>query len=433
MVLVYVAQLNPRIAYSFKLVLTTILGVEVEITAEKEAFERSSQAKINYSNESLSGIQIIPDKLLFETGCHAIEPQIIFIDGIPCLFPVCELSAMPFDPFAAAFFMVSRYEEYRSQPLDKHDRLMATESFAFKHDFLDIPVVDAWAYLLKALLLKAYPGLVFPARQYRHIPTIDVDIAFAHLHHGFIRTIGGTLKNLMKGNFHDVYRRYLTFIHKEKDPFDVFDQLEEWFSKLNTQPVFFFLIGKYGAFDRNISSNNRAMQQLIRKIGTYAKTGVHPSYASNANYHLLKEEVRNLEQITGEKVIRSRQHFLKLTVPKTIQWLEQCGITEDYSMGYASHPGFRAGTCTPFLFYDISLERETSVLVHPVIVMDGTLNEYLKLTKDEASRKIFEITQKIRDVDGTFFSLWHNTSFTDTGIWKNWKILYKKMLESNNY
>jgi hypothetical protein len=99
-------------------------------------------------------------------------------------------------------------------------------------------------------------------------------------------------------------------------------------------------------------------------------------------------------------------------------------------MGYASQLGFRAGTCTPFFWYDLQLEKQTHLKIHPFAVMDVTLKQYLQLNPDEAIVKIEELLLAIKLVDGTFCSLWHNESLSDFGKWKGWRVVYETMLKS---
>ena len=37
----------------------------------------------------------------------------------------------------------------------------------------------------------------------------------------------------------------------------------------------------------------------------------------------------------------------------------------------------------------------------------------------------------VKEVKGTFISVWHNESLSDEGIWKGWKIVYEKMLKES--
>jgi len=76
---------------------------------------------------------------------------------------------------------------------------------------------------------------------------------------------------------------------------------------------------------------------------------------------------------------------LRLNLPDTYRNLIDEDITDDYSMGYAALPGFRAGICSPYNFYDLDIEVETKLRVHPFMVMDGTLKDYMKLTPTDAN------------------------------------------------
>jgi hypothetical protein len=189
-------------------------------------------------------------------------------------------------------------------------------------------------------------------------------------------------------------------------------------------PVFFFQVGRYGRYDKNIAPSSPAMRKLIQKIASEYPLGIHPSYQSNENTDLLRDEIATLNGIINKPVTRSRQHFLKLSFPETYQRLISFGITDDYTMGYANLPGFRAGTCTPFPFYDLSMEQETALIIHPFQVMDGTLNQYLKLSPLEAIDYISKINAEVRKVNGTFVSLWHNESLSEMREWTGWQDVF---------
>jgi hypothetical protein len=105
------------------------------------------------------------------------------------------------------------------------------------------------------------------------------------------------------------------------------------------------------------------------------------------------------------------------------------GIRNDYSMGYASTAGFRAGTTLPFKFYDLSLEKETDLMIHPFTVMDVTLNQYMGLGEKDALLRIVKLIHKIKDVNGIFTSLWHNESLCEQGNWKGWRSVFEGMAE----
>lgn len=429
MVLIYAHKQTPRLAYIVRFLFSSVLGVPVSITSDAEEFRNSKLPRINYSGEALNGIHIYPQGLLFEQGVKPIVPESFIYQGIPVLFPTQNSGALPFDPFAAAFFMITRYEEYLSQALDLHHRFLPTGSVAYKHHFLDIPVVDHWALLLRSVIQQQYPDYPFPQRTYRYVPTIDVDIAYAYKYRGLYRTAGAAAKSLLKGNFTDNRHRFNTLFLNRRDPFDTFPLLRDWHNQHHLTPTFFFLVGQYGRYDKNLSPHHPTIRELIRQTSNYYPTGVHPSYQSNFKDNSLKNEIQILADIVGSPVTRSRQHFLMLRFPDTYQRLIEQGITEDYTMGYAQMPGFRAGTCTPFSFYNLTTESETSLIVYPFQVMDVTLNQYLKLSTSEAVQCIRQLNSAVRKVNGTFISLWHNESLSEMRNWANWQEVYKTLLQ----
>jgi hypothetical protein len=158
--------------------------------------------------------------------------------------------------------------------------------------------------------------------------------------------------------------------------------------------------------------------------------GIHPSYYTVENPDLLKTEIENLEKVLNVDIHRSRQHFLRLVLPDTYQNLIENDIEDDFTMGYAALPGFRAGICDTYNFYNLDLETETKLRIHPFAVMDGTLNDYLKLSPDGAIKKIEQLMNEVKKVNGTFISLWHNEALSDEKRWKGWRKVYESMLES---
>lgn len=161
----------------------------------------------------------------------------------------------------------------------------------------------------------------------------------------------------------------------------------------------------------------------------YARVGLHPSYFSMQNSALIKKEKERLEGITNTPLKSSRQHYLRFSLPETYQLLIDLEIEEDYSMGYASNVGFRAGTCTPFYFYDLDFEIQTPLKVFPFALMDTTLNDYMKLTPKQSLGRIRDLRNEVKAVNGTFITLFHNETLSDYLRWKGWKRLYESMLK----
>jgi hypothetical protein len=117
-----------------------------------------------------------------------------------------------------------------------------------------------------------------------------------------------------------------------------------------------------------------------------------------------------------------------VTFPGSYHNLIRQGITDDYSLGYSSSPGFRAGIADPFPFFDLTSNRSEPLMIHPVILMDVTLRDIFKLSPEEAAVLCRSFVDTIKAVKGEFVSVWHNESFDETGRWKGWRKVYEDLL-----
>lgn len=160
-----------------------------------------------------------------------------------------------------------------------------------------------------------------------------------------------------------------------------------------------------------------------------AEVGIHPSYASNNDLKVLKREINSLSKVLNRQITKSRQHFLKLSLPQTYRNLIDLDITDDYTMGYASEIGFRASICSSFNFYDLEMETETNLRIHPFAFMEGTLRDYLSINADRAMDYIKPLIDEVKAVNGTFICLWHNESLSNQRRWVGWQQIYEDMIK----
>lgn len=433
MILIYSNRLNPRIQYIFRLIFTTILHNEVSFTTKSNKFLKSGVPAINYSYEKFGDeIYIKPHRLLH---CKAlIQPDIqpVWHEGEKYFFESSSDSVFPFDPFAASFYLVSRYEEYLDYQKDKYNRYPARESILEKYGLLKKPVVNIWAGMIAAKMKERFPELEFPEPTFTFLPTIDIDNAWAFAHKGMLRSFGAIAKAAVNRNFIEVNNRLQVLAGKEKDPFDTYEFIDKVFNGNEDKAVFFFLLGNYKRYDKNVPWNNKHLQNLIQRIASKYETGIHPSYSSSKRNRkrMLAEEISRLQKITGKKVLKSRQHYLRLRFPRIYRNLLKSGVREDFTMGYPSHTGFRAGICTPFHFYDLKKESPTSLMVVPFQVMDVTLKDYMKLTPREAIVEIENLMLEVKKAGGIFSYIWHNETLNEQGSWKGYREVFMKMNET---
>lgn len=429
MLLVYVPKITPRNRYVFKTVFKNYLGISYALTANLEEFNSHKEAKFSYSARPLAEeLHFTAEGLLEQNGISEKTLQTTLVNGITTLFPVRN-SALEFDVFAAIFYMLSRYEEYLPHMRDQYDRFMAKDSLAAKEGFLQVAVVDRWAFMLKDVLQQKFKELVFEKRSFTYLPTIDIDNAYAYKHKGLLRSVASIGKSLVKFDFARFTNQLQVIFGGKKDPFDTYDYQFEIQRKYKYKAIYFILIGDYGLNDKNLSHENRFFKTLIKSISDYSFLGIHPSFGSNKQPSKLKIEIKRLQDIVKTDIKRSRQHFLKLTLPETYRNLLESDIEEDYTMGFASQLGFRAGTCTPYPFYDLDGELECKLTVFPFHVMEATLKYYLNLEPDVAIAESKKIIDEVKAVEGTFVSLWHNESLSDKDEWEGWRKVYEQVVE----
>ena len=431
MLLVYTHNITPRLKYIFKHICTRILGLEVSFTTKIEEFIAYDSFKLSYTKQQLGNEFFIKSHdILFEQGLNDIDINVQKWGRTKCFFFSGDKSALPFDIFAAAFYLLSRYEEYLPHVKDQYGRFLATESIAFKHGFLQQPVVDIWAYKFKEILQVQFPECVFAKRQYSIKPLIDVPSAYHFKLKGIMRSFGGTVKDLFQFKFRSLYYRFMVIFGLKHDPYDTFKYIINKQKQSKSKFLFFFLIGEYSTYDKGINPNKKKFVSLIKHVADYCEVGLKTSFFAIDDVTILKKEKLKMEDIVNTKLNASRQSFSKLNLPESYRNLLELEILEDYTMGYVNHMGFRAGTCTPFLFYDLDYEIQTPLKIHSYHLMDYTL---LKTNSLLDKKKVLdEIINEVKQVDGEFVPVFHNYTFSEIERWYGFKELFNIILESGN-
>lgn len=402
---VFAEDYGNRARWIFKLMFEELLGIRVSVSNDAD---RLADVHLNYSRKKASGpLQVAPAGLLSEDSIRKQDIGMDAYKGLPVFFSV-EEGDLPFDPFSMAFYLVSRYEEYLPFAADQHGRFPHTESLAFREGFLEKAVVNRLALLLKDLLAERFPELAFRPPEYRFTPSVDIDIAFAHLGKGFVRTWGAMAKLLLKADLKEIRARLKTMAGKTADPYDNFEMLLEVFSAHQLESIFFILAGDPGPYDRNLSTRNPRFAGLINDLAERAHIGVHPSYGAGYDPDRILKEMKGIANAAGRMPEKSRQHFVRMKFPDTCRALIRAGIKDDYSMGYASASGFRASIASPYTFYDLQEEKETSLRMHPFMFMDTTLEDYLGLNPGEYAAAVQSLIRETKEVQGSLMAIWHN-------------------------
>jgi hypothetical protein len=428
--LLFCNHANQRILYIADFIGRQLIGYPLSVSSDVEAFITYAGPKINYSNNRLTPQECwcAPHTLLFEKGIKKQEIHLHDNNGQPAFFKTA--GDMEFDFLAATFYLLSRYEEYLPHTKDEYGRYAYKNSIAWNEGLLNKPVINSWLEAVKGVLKNKYPDFQFPPSFFRFLPTYDIDEAYAFLHKPWWRRIGGEIKCILTGNFKKFWQHNKVLRGKMPDPYDTYQWMNNLHEKFGLHPAYFFLAAqKNKQYDKNILPSAPAIKALIKQHAVKYTIGIHPSWQSGHKAELLKQEKELLEQIATKPVTASRQHYIRFTLPDTYRQLLAIGIAEDHSMGYGSINGFRASVASPFYWYDLQKEEQTSLLLYPFCFMDANSFYEQKQTAIQTAQELWHYYEVVKKVNGTLITLWHNNFFGSDERFKGWKEVYEEFLK----
>jgi hypothetical protein len=407
--------------------LTEQLGLRVHFTNQLDDLKNEHQAAILYGKVVggfKNAVQIQAQGLLEE---NHIQKQDIKVNNycslsdinkrIPTFFH-SDHGDLPFDLFAASFYLLSRYEEYLPHTKDNYGRFPHEASLAFQHGFLHRPLIHEWLSDFAFLLKNKFPNLNIQRPAFRMQISYDIDQAWSYRGKGFIRSIGGLLKN-------PSFQRIKVFLGMEADPFDVFENWKRIHIENKTPGLFFFPTNvKYGKYDKNTVFNYKPYQSLIQKLHQTQQIGLHPSWRSGNFSNELKEEKTRLENLIHQPVKQSRQHYIRLHLPETYRLLIQAGFQKEYSMGYGSINGFRASFADHFPWFDLLNNQTTQLRIYPFSFMDANSKYEQKQTAEITLEELKIYFKTTQDVGGVFIPIFHNFMTNQSAENKSWYVVY---------
>lgn len=387
-------------------------------------------AAIGYTNNSKHferySIVIIPSGFFtnhtYGTTSSLPELPLQEIEGTPLLFgsPLVEqvggTLVIHADIIASTYFLITRYEEIIQRNIrDEHGRFPGKMSLPYRAGFLHRPIVDEYRLLLRKWLQQY--GL--------HLPEVKKEIQHIWLTHDLdaptlYRTWKGLIRSIRdkRGLISSIQGRYGPV---ENDPYYtfpwIFEQnnlLREQTGKEICQAILFIRSGGKCKQDKpHYSLHSKDISQLIESVlSNDMKIGLHSSYQAGKSPSLIKKEKTILEENTGKSIRLNRHHFLSSREPEDMTHLEAAGITDDFTMGYADVAGFRLGTSYPVRWINPVTRRLSSILQHPLTIMDCSLEEkkYMGLSYEEAQAYSLNLIEQVKNVGGELTLLWHNTS-----------------------
>jgi hypothetical protein len=417
--LIYTDQQSTRLAY----IISTLFQGQADITYDLAQFKDYAGLRINYSSTKITGVNchIHPHGILIE---HDIKPQIVKIfewKNKPAFFETS--GSIPFDLFAASFYLITRYEEWLPHQKDQYGRYLPEQSLAYQNGFLQFPLVNYWlAELTKELNIDI-------AYHFSLKPSYDIDIAYSYLHHRTTRNILGYFKDLLNFKFTQLAERLQVLAGVQNDPYDVYDWLNLLHDSLQLKPLYFFLLStKRNALHKNISPYSIALKNLVVSKAKKYTVGIHPSVVEKNKAENLNKEKQLLEEIIDAPIIHSRQHYIYLNFPETYKTLLNEGIEADYSMGYPQINGFRTSYTESFFWFNLTTNLPTSLMVYPFCYMDATAIFHEKKTVSEAAKTLDQFYALYQQYGGVFIPIFHNNFLTNQPAFIDWRNLYADFL-----
>lgn len=373
---------------------TTALGIEIDFTSKLETFIAYSGPKMSYGKVPLGNeffIEAVP--LLFELGVQDVELSFRQWKTYPVFFEVGKLSKMPFDVFAASFYLMSRYEEYLPHVKDQFNRFDASQSLCVKKDFVELPLVDFWLVELSNLLKEVFPDIsLVKTSQERFIPLIEILSPYKYLHMSVFNNLVTFGQALYRLNFWALVEQPLVLLGFRKDPWDTFNEYKSLFYKAKFKTRFFFLFSKEPNMDRGISIRNTTFQSLIKGVADYFEVGLLSSFRANKNAKAFEQERKGLNLLIHRQIQKTRFVWGISTVNESYRNLLRQEVQEDFSLGFSNIMGYRASTAVPFYYYDLANEVSTALKVFPVVANHNSLNNF---TPIEGIKKLNEMGKNL--------------------------------------
>lgn len=431
-IILYSNKLSPRLSYVIDFFSRQISDDIIIITSDKTTYISADAVKINYSSASVTvnEFRIEPHGLLFQKDIQQQNIDCFHWTDLKAFFKTN--GDIPFDIFAASFYLLSRYEEYLPNKKDMYGRYAHENSLAYEEEFLHLPVINLWIKEFAKLLKQKFPFFTIHHSPFTFLPTYDIDIAYAYKCKSTATKVGGAIREVFSFKWNDLMERLKVMSGSDADPFDTYAWLEVLHRKHGLQPCYFFLLAEQRrGYDKNISPHTQGMQQLIKAVARNYDTGIHPSWQSGDDVNLLRKEIALLQSIIMKPVTKSRQHYIRMTLPDTYRLLIESGIREDHSMGYGSINGFRASVATFFYWYDLSKEEQTSLCIRPFCYMEANSFFEQHYTAEQAAEELQQFHDVVKSVNGELITIFHNHFITEQKQWSPWRNMYAAFIAEN--
>lgn len=399
------------------------LGIEsphIELQLDAATFTRADSAlHCTQWNAAAEGWQTALDPILPAPGASTLPS--------PLIEPTAQGYCIHYDILGLTYWMLSRQEEVGRSDLDNHGRFPATSSNAYKHGYLERPIVDEWLHVLGQVIQRTWPEIVLKQHQFSMKVSHDVDVPSRYAFRPWTGIARAMASELVKRRdfFAALRAPWIRLTSGDQlhpaDPANTFDWIMDVSERHGMTSAFYFICGRTTPqLDADYEPEHPAIRALMHRIHQRGhEIGLHPSYNTYQTTSAIVEEASRLRAVAESEGIRQtvwggRMHYLRWDHPTTLRAWELAEMNYDSTLSYADRPGFRCGTCFEYPAFDPVAQEMLNLRIRPLIAMECTViaPRYMGLgTGEGAFAKLKQLKDACRAVNGCFTLLWHNTQF----------------------
>jgi hypothetical protein len=150
---------------------------------------------------------------------------------------------------------------------------------------------------------------------------------------------------------------------------------------------------------------------LMRELANGGwEVGLHASWHAANNTEELKAQKLRIEQVLGQPVMSTRQHWLRYDIQRTPSTHAAARLRFDSTLGFNNNVGFRFGTCFPWTLTDLQTNLSLPVCEIPLIAQDTALlnpHKGLRLDSDTAFSYMMQLAEEVMRVGGVLTLSFH--------------------------
>lgn len=438
MICIYTDKYTSRLKYIVDHIFKRILRQSVNIINRLEDLPTNSTTPtIIYSEtQKVKGaFHIIPNGLLFKKGIRQYDIQMITWEGEKAFFSTTG-GDIPFDIFSAAFYLLSRYEEYLpiDENFDEKGCFKSEKSLAYKEGFLEKPLIDVWALKLEDKIKSLYSSYTSSSdRRFKFLPIISVNTPYRYRTYSILGNILRLGKKVLEKDWSELKKQLRVLLRIDQDPYCNVDKLVEIHNRNSLRPLFALRISNIKWYKRPIYFAYSTYKKVLYRNYQIALCASGRAVLSGSQ---LKCEQKLLSKVFKTRVVLSVSCRSEFSVSNFYKNLSNAMIKEDFSMSYPDRIGFRTSTCTPFRVYNLDNEEYYRIEVHSVSLTDWAAKK-MKLSRNDFIKSTLEMLNLVKELNGELVMAYHNDTFVDSSEWKGWASAYEytarygSLLETN--